>query len=148
MEKIMIKLHLDQRFRRFLIMNLIMVAFHRRKEKTFSRGKSLSLAFAHEIRLSIIFWNKTWCPLKCRSFIFLSIRVYRNYLLRFRWLTLVTRGMILFHEGLSNQDNRRCAWEIDGRTSGFLRGGQRRILMTLFRLSLPDILFKVYPVLF
>ena len=51
----MLKLHLDQRFQRFLIMNLIKVFFHQRKEKTFSRGWFLSLAIVREIRLSIIF---------------------------------------------------------------------------------------------
>ena len=55
MEKIMLKLHLDQRFQRFLIMSLIRVAFHQRKEKTFSRGRFLNLAFARGNRLSIIF---------------------------------------------------------------------------------------------
>lgn len=144
----MLKLHLDQRFQRFLIMSLILVFFHQRKEKIFSRGRFSSLAFAHEISLFIIFWNKTWYPLKCRSFIFLSIRVYRNYLLHFIWLILVPLGKILFNEGLNSQDNRRYAWEIDGHTLGFLQVWRRRILLTWFRLSLTNILFRVYPVLF
>jgi len=51
----MIKLHLDQRFRRFLIMNLIMAVFHRRKEKISTGGPFLIEAFAIGINLYPIF---------------------------------------------------------------------------------------------
>ena len=55
MEKIMLELHLDQRFQRFLIKNPVKAFFHRCKEKTFNQGWILSLAFASEIGLSTIF---------------------------------------------------------------------------------------------